>query len=92
MCNARATAIKEQKYAGVRFQYGKDGRQYMVVVVYDENVGKEATVETRIAPHTPGKIELNGTLWKAVSEHTIEANATVTVIAKDNLTFTVKPT
>ncbi len=58
----------------------------------DENVGKEAVVETRIAPHTPGKIEINGTLWKAVSEHTIEANATVTIIAKDNLTFTVKPT
>ena len=58
----------------------------------DENVGKEATVETRIAPHSPGKIELNGTLWKAVSEHTIEANTTVTIVAKDNLTFTVKPT
>ncbi|NQV34756.1 MAG: NfeD family protein [Phycisphaeraceae bacterium] len=58
----------------------------------DENVGKEAVVETRIAPHTPGKIELNGTLWKAVSDHTIEANTTVTIIAKDNLTLTVKPT
>ncbi len=58
----------------------------------DENVGKEATVDTRIAPHAPGKIELNGTLWKAVSEHTIDAKTTVTIIAKDNLTFTVKPT
>ncbi len=58
----------------------------------DENVGKEATVATRIAPHTPGKIELNGTLWKAISDHTIEKGATVTIIAKDNLTFTVKPT
>ncbi len=58
----------------------------------DENVGKEATVDTRIAPHAPGKIELNGTLWKAISEHTIEKDATVTIIAKDNLTFTVKPT
>jgi membrane protein implicated in regulation of membrane protease activity len=58
----------------------------------DENVGKEAVVETRIAPHTPGKIELNGTLWKAISDHTIETNTTVTILAKDNLTFTVKPT
>ena len=57
----------------------------------DENIGKEAVVETRIAPHAPGKIELNGTLWKAVSDHTIEANATVMITAKDNLTVTVKP-
>jgi len=57
----------------------------------DESIGKEAVVETRIAPHTPGKIELNGTLWKAVSDHTIEANATVMITAKDNLTVTVKP-
>ncbi|MCF7972461.1 MAG: NfeD family protein [Phycisphaerae bacterium] len=58
----------------------------------DENIGKEAMVETRIAPHAPGKIELNGTLWEAVSEHTIEADTTVRIVAKDNLTFTVKPT
>ena len=41
LCNARAIAIKEQKYAGVRFQFGQDGRQYMVVVVYDRAVGPE---------------------------------------------------
>ena len=35
LCNARATAIKEQKYAGVRFQFGADGRQYMVLVLHD---------------------------------------------------------
>lgn len=58
----------------------------------DENVGREATVDTRIAPHAPGRIELNGTLWKAVSEHTIEKGTAVKIIAKDNLTFTVKPT
>ena len=40
LCNARAIAIKEQKYAGVRFQFAADGRQYMVLVVYDDNVGK----------------------------------------------------
>ena len=58
----------------------------------DENIGKEAVVKTQIAPHAPGKIELNGTLWKAVSDHTIEVNSTVVITAKDNLTFTVKPT
>ena len=58
----------------------------------DESIGKEAVVETRIAPHAPGKIELNGTLWKAISDHTIEANTTVMITAKDNLTVTVKPT
>jgi membrane protein implicated in regulation of membrane protease activity len=58
----------------------------------DENLGKEAVVKARIAPHAPGKIELNGTLWEAVSDHSIETDATVKIVAKDNLTFTVKPT
>ena len=57
----------------------------------NENIGKEAVVTSRIAPHAPGKIDLNGTLWKAVSEHTIEENTTVKIIGKDSLTFTVKP-
>ncbi|AQT68526.1 putative major pilin subunit [Anaerohalosphaera lusitana] len=33
--NARAIALKEQTYAGVRFQRARDGRQYMVLVIYD---------------------------------------------------------
>jgi hypothetical protein len=35
MSNARATAIKEQKYAGIRFQTATDGNQYMVFIVND---------------------------------------------------------
>lgn len=43
LCNARATAIMEQKYAGVRFQFGTDGRQYMVLVLHDPADGRTIT-------------------------------------------------
>lgn len=56
-----------------------------------EFVGQEAIVKQTIAPHKPGKIELNGTLWKAVADEPVEENATVTVIDSDNLTVKVKP-
>ena len=36
MSNARAIAIKEQKYAGVRFQTATDGNQYLVFIVHDD--------------------------------------------------------
>ena len=33
---ARATAIKEHKYAGVRFQPDSEGNQYMVFIIHDD--------------------------------------------------------
>jgi prepilin-type N-terminal cleavage/methylation domain-containing protein len=42
LCNGRAIAIREQAYAGVRFQ-GKDGVTYMVLIVHDyEGTGNYA--------------------------------------------------
>jgi len=35
LSNARAIAVKEQKYAGVRFQQDLNGDQYMIFIVHD---------------------------------------------------------
>ena len=53
--------------------------------------GHEAVVKQTIAPHKPGKIELNGTLWTAAADELIEENTTVIVIKSENLTLKVRP-
>ena len=35
LCNARAIAAKEQRYAGVRFQQDLKGNQYMIFIIHD---------------------------------------------------------
>ena len=35
LCNARAIAAKEQRYAGVRFQRDIKGNQYMIFIIHD---------------------------------------------------------
>jgi len=35
LCNARAIAAKEQRYAGVRFQRDLKGNQYMIFIIHD---------------------------------------------------------
>jgi len=35
LSNARAIAVRQQKYAGVRFQTGADNKMYMVFIVHD---------------------------------------------------------
>jgi Tfp pilus assembly protein FimT len=37
MSNARAIAIRDQKYAGVRFQQDSAGKQYVVLIIHDPN-------------------------------------------------------
>jgi len=39
MASARAIAAKEQRYVGVRFQRDLEGRQYMVFVIQDSDIG-----------------------------------------------------
>ncbi|MCL1888280.1 MAG: NfeD family protein [Kiritimatiellaeota bacterium] len=60
-------------------------------VMKNDFAGKVATVIERVTPQTPGKVEFNGTHWRAVSNATLEPGATVTVTAQDNLTLTVEP-
>jgi membrane protein implicated in regulation of membrane protease activity len=55
-------------------------------------IGSHGIVVEEITPSTfSGKIELNGTLWQAVSDVSIKKGTEVEVIAQDNLTVKVKP-
>ncbi len=55
-------------------------------------VGSHGTVIEDIIPSAfSGKIELNGTLWQAISDVSIKKGTEVEVIAQDNLTVKVKP-
>jgi membrane protein implicated in regulation of membrane protease activity len=56
-----------------------------------EFIGERAMVREKITPHVAGKVELHGTDWMARAEQDIEVGAPVEVVAKDNLTLTVKP-
>jgi prepilin-type N-terminal cleavage/methylation domain-containing protein len=37
MSNARAIAVRDQKYAGVRFQQDSSGKQYLILIINDPN-------------------------------------------------------
>lgn len=55
-------------------------------------VGKRGRVTKRISPDSiDGRIDLDGTEWKATSSVAIEAGSIVEVEAKDNITLRVKP-
>ena len=60
-------------------------------VMGSDFTGKDALVIERVTPQAPGKVEFNGTHWRAVSSATLEPGATVAVIAQENLTLTVAP-
>jgi len=51
--------------------------------------GKIAVVVERVTPQTPGKVEFNGTNWRARSDAVLEPGATVIVTAQENLTLIV---
>jgi prepilin-type N-terminal cleavage/methylation domain-containing protein len=46
LSNARAIAVRQQKYAGVRFQQAPDGRTYLVFIINDDAV----------KPYVPGNL------------------------------------
>lgn len=82
--------ISLRKWVGKIFVGRVSGYQEMD----DENadlVGRRAFAEARIAPDVPGRIELNGTLWRAISDVTIPKGTPVEVIEKQNITLKVKP-
>jgi len=58
----------------------------------DEFVGRRALVIKEIKPNSlPGKIEINGTYWKADSEFYIEKDSIVEITGRKDLTLIVKP-
>ena len=56
----------------------------------DPCLGGHAVVTERIAPLGGGKVELNGVAWAATAAETLEAGTQVEVVARDNLTLTVR--
>lgn len=57
-----------------------------------EYAGQRARVTTTISPNSPdGRIQFEGTEWKAVSYRYIAEGEIVEIVEKTNITFTVKP-
>lgn len=52
--------------------------------------GQEAKVLEPITPGVAGRVELNGTAWKAESEESLEEGQTVVVVSQKSLTLIVK--
>lgn len=58
----------------------------------DEFIGRRALVIKEISPNSlPGKIEINGTYWEAVSDQFIEKESVVEITGRRDLTLIVKP-
>lgn len=53
-------------------------------------VGALAVVTEPIAPPRPGRVEVQGSTWKAVSDAPQAAGAQVTIVRCDNITLTVR--
>jgi membrane protein implicated in regulation of membrane protease activity len=53
-------------------------------------VGSTATVITSITPEIPGKVEMNGASWRAVSGQTLNPGQLVRVKSQDGLTLVVE--
>lgn len=75
------------KYFKGKIDSGKNGQ------LYDgEFIGKKVRVKNCIIPSTnEGRIEFEGTDWKAVSDHEVEEGQLVEIVSKENITFRVKP-
>lgn len=58
--------------------------------VNDDFVGKRVLVQEAISATTIGKVEVNGSLWKAQANETIDVGETVEITELKNLTVTVK--
>ncbi len=56
----------------------------------DGFVGSAVVVSEAIRPPLAGRVTLNGAEWAAVSDRPIEKGATVRVVARDNITLTVR--
>ena len=57
--NARAIALKNQKYAGLRFQQNLDGRQYLIFIIHDPSATGLANGFRAIQGLKPVKLPAN---------------------------------
>ena len=82
--------ISLRKWVGKIFMGRSSGNQEFDDVDADF-IGRQAVVEVKIVPDSPGKVEFNGTLWAATADIPIAKGARVQVTGKNNLTLKVKP-
>jgi len=57
----------------------------------DDFIGAECVVTVKISAHSPGKIELNGTMWVARSAEDIPVGSRVQITGRESIKFTVEP-
>lgn len=60
--------------------------------IEDDLIGKVVKATTIIGPGENGKVELNGTLWDAKSDDTIEKGENVKVVGNESILLIVKST
>ncbi|MEE8398578.1 MAG: NfeD family protein [Desulfobacterales bacterium] len=60
-------------------------------MTFDQFFGRKAVVTHAVTPETPGRVEFQGSYWKAESTETIAQGASVEIIDKNNITLIVKP-
>jgi prepilin-type N-terminal cleavage/methylation domain-containing protein len=87
LANARAIAMKEQKYAGIRFQQDLSGNQYMILIIDNELSGTPANGFKAVAGRKPMKLpEAIGVMDFKVVTRVPVLTATDTAIDDDTLT------
>ena len=59
LCNGRALAAKEQRYAGVRFQQDLKGNQYMIFIIHDPTLKPLANGFRAVEAKKPIKLPAN---------------------------------
>ena len=69
---------------------GKSSREETVDIDDDGILGACCCCKNEITPEHPGKVELYGTDWNAVSDENIASGTYCTVISRDNLLLKVR--
>ncbi len=70
--------------------YGHEAGEQDLGEDLDAFIGHKVEVKEKIVLGSGGKVELNGTLWRAESDEEIGPGEIVKIISKDNLTLKVK--
>ncbi len=71
--------------------YGHVTGEQILTEDLQDFIGERAIVTQVITPKNPGKVELHGTDWLASAEQDIATGTAVEIIAKKNITLTVRP-
>ncbi|MBE6359448.1 MAG: NfeD family protein [Lentisphaerae bacterium] len=71
---------------------GKSSREKTADIDDDGITGAVCCCKDKITPEHPGKVELHGTDWNAVSDENIAPGAYCVVLSRDNLLLKVKAT